>query len=46
MSHFVFWTLAGFADFKLPFDLMIGVTEVCIPRGSIRVATFTIAAFR
>ncbi len=26
VSHFVFWTLAEFcADFKLPFDLMIGV---------------------
>ena len=28
LSHFVFWTLAGFcADFNLPFDLMIGVNR-------------------
>ncbi len=28
VSHFVFWTLAEFcADFKLPFDLMIGVNR-------------------
>ncbi len=35
VSHFVFWTLAEFcADFKLPFDLMIGVNRA-VYRGGV-----------
>lgn len=35
VSHFVFWTIAQFcADFKLPFDLMIGVNR-CVYRGGV-----------
>jgi glucuronate isomerase len=34
VSHFVFWTLAEFcADFKLPFDLMIGVNRAVYSGG-------------
>jgi glucuronate isomerase len=34
LSHFVFWTLAEFcADFKLPFDLMIGVNRAVYTGG-------------
>jgi glucuronate isomerase len=34
MSHFVFWTLAEFcAEFKLPFDLMIGVNRAVYRSG-------------
>jgi glucuronate isomerase len=34
VSHFVFWTLAEFcADFKLPFDLMIGVNRAVYQAG-------------
>lgn len=34
MSHFVFWTLAEYcAEFRLPFDLMIGVHRAVYPRG-------------
>ena len=34
VSHYVFWSLAEFcADFKLPFDLMIGVNRAVYPGG-------------
>jgi glucuronate isomerase len=34
LSHFVFWTLAEYcAEFKLPFDLMIGVNRRVYPTG-------------
>lgn len=34
LSNFVFWTLAEYcADFKLPFDLMIGVNRAVYPGG-------------
>ena len=34
LSHFVFWTLAEFCvEFKLPFDLMIGVNRQVYPEG-------------
>jgi glucuronate isomerase len=34
LSHYVFWSLAEFcADFKLPFDLMIGVNRAVYPGG-------------
>lgn len=34
LSHFVFWTLAEFcAEYKLPFDLMIGVNRAVYPGG-------------
>jgi glucuronate isomerase len=34
LSHYVFWTLAEFcAEFKLPFDLMIGVNRKVYPGG-------------
>ncbi|MEX2137968.1 MAG: glucuronate isomerase [Pirellulales bacterium] len=34
LSHYVFWSLAEFcADFKLPFDLMIGVNRSVYPGG-------------
>jgi glucuronate isomerase len=34
LSHFVFWTLAEYcADFKLPFDLMIGVNRGVYAQG-------------
>ncbi len=34
LSHFVFWTLAEYcAEFKLPFDLMIGVNRAVYPAG-------------
>jgi glucuronate isomerase len=34
LSHYVFWSLAEFCvDFKLPFDLMIGVNRAVYPGG-------------
>ncbi len=34
LSHFVFWTLTEFcAEFRLPFDLMVGVNKAVYPGG-------------
>ena len=47
LANFVFWTLAEFcAEFKLPFDLMIGVNRGVYAAASIRARTCTTAACR
>lgn len=47
LGHFVFWTLAEFCDdYRLPFDLMIGVNRGVYADGVFQGATCTTAACR